>query len=64
MKVIFNSKEIEVPEDAVLYDYLMKIGYRRVMVTLNGEQLPAWKFKTTVLSEGDEITAKRISGGG
>ena len=64
MKVLHNGEEVEVVEGTVLFDFLRKIGYRRVMVKLNGQQLPASKFKETVLADGDEIVAKRISGGG
>ena len=64
MKVLHNGEEVEVAEGTVLNDFLRKIGYRRVMVKLNGQQIPASRFRETVLSEGDEVVAKRISGGG
>ncbi len=64
MKVLHNGEEVETAEGTILNDFLRKIGYRRVMVKLNGEQIPASKFKETILSEGDEVIAKRISGGG
>ena len=64
MKVLHNGEEVEIEEGTVLNDFLRKIGYRRVMVKINGEQVMAAQFKTTILKEGDEITAKRISGGG
>lgn len=64
MKVLHNGEEVEVAEGTILNDFLRKIGYRRVMVKLNGQQIPASKFKETVLADGDEIIAKRISGGG
>ena len=64
MKILHNGEEVEVAEGTVLNDFLRKIGYRRVMVKLNGQQIPASRFRETVLSEGDEVVAKRISGGG
>ena len=64
MKVLHNGEEVEIEEGTVLNDFLRKIGYRRVMVKVNGEQVMATQFKTTILKEGDEIIAKRISGGG
>ncbi len=63
MKVTFNAREIELPEGATLYDYLMRIGYRRVRVMLNGEQVQPWKLKKTVLAEGDVITTNRVADG-
>ncbi len=63
MKVIFNTREIELEEGTTLGDYLMRIGYRRALVLLNGEQVPAWKFKKTFLSDGDEIVTKRVADG-
>lgn len=64
MKILHNGEEVELEEGTVLNDFLRKTGYRRVMVKLNGEQISAAKFKETILSDGDEVIAKRISGGG
>ncbi len=64
MKILHNGEEVEAAEGVTLNEFLRKIGYRRVMVKLNGTQIPASKFKETILSDGDEIVAKRISGGG
>ena len=64
MKVLHNGEEMEVPEGMNVFDFTRKIGYRRVMVKVNGEQVTAAKFKETILKDGDEVTAKRISGGG
>ena len=57
MKVLHNGEELEVAEGTILFDFLRKIGYRRVMVKLNGEQIPASKFKETVLADGDEVVS-------
>ena len=64
MKVLHNGEEVEVADGTILNDFLRKIGYRRVMVKLNGEQISASRFKEIVLADGDEVVAKRISGGG
>ena len=63
MKVSFNNRELELAEGTTLHAVLRKIGYRRVMVTYNGKQIPAYQFKETVLSEGDEIITRRVSAG-
>ncbi len=64
MKILHNGEEVELEEGTVLNDFLRKTGYRRVMVKINGEQVTAAKFKETILKDGDEVMAKRISGGG
>ncbi len=64
MIVLHNGEETEVPEGTTGKQFLQKFGYRRAMVKLNGEQLQVITFSKMTLNEGDEITVKRISGGG
>ncbi len=64
MIIIHNGEETEVEEGITLQKFLRQTGYRRVMVKVNGVQITASQFSSTELKEGDEILAKRISGGG
>ena len=64
MVIYHNGEKTEVDDGITLQKFLRQTGYRRVMVKLNDEQLSAGQFASTILKEGDQITAKRISGGG
>lgn len=64
MDITLNGKPRQLPEGMTVRELAEQLHYRRASVWLNGRQLLAADYETTVLASGDQVKILRIVGGG
>ena len=64
MDITLNGKPRQLPDGMTARELAEHLHYRRASVWLNGRQLLASDFATTVIKSGDQVKILRIVGGG
>jgi thiamine biosynthesis protein ThiS len=64
VKIVFNGKEIDVPDNSTVEQILEFQDVRRVAVWINDRQIFFPDYDTTVVEDGSEVVALGPLGGG
>lgn len=64
MKIILNNKEMDLPEEMTVEQFIQENQYKRAAVWVNGGQLLSAEYGTWHLKEGDIVKILRVVAGG
>lgn len=64
MNVNCNNKNLVLEEGTTVAQLIQSLNYRRAAVWMNGTQLLASEYETTVINQQDQIKILRIVAGG
>ncbi|MDZ4163999.1 MAG: sulfur carrier protein ThiS [Smithellaceae bacterium] len=66
MRIIFNGREEELPEEIPLGDYLAAKGYRNELLVVqhNGQIYRPGEWQRLIIKPGDQLDVLHFVGGG
>lgn len=64
MKITYNKKEMELPSEMTVAQFIEGKQLKRAAVWINGKQLLSAQYDSWMIQDGDQIKILRVVAGG
>jgi len=64
MKITYNKKEMELPSEMTVAQFIQEKELKRAAVWINGKQLLSAQYDSQMIRDGDHVKILRVVAGG